>query len=87
MSFGKEMRRHGVRQSHMAEAFAGPPSEAIQTSPRCRVTHDVPYRLRCVLDASHAWTPLVSREITSGEFAGQTVAVFEPHKDKDGRTW
>lgn len=58
--------------------------KAIATSNRCRATHDVPYTLRCVLDASHAWTSVIEPQKSS---TGETVTVVTKHQDKKGGTW
>lgn len=54
---------------------------------RCKVTHDVPYTLRCVLHEDHVHVVVRSAIVTSGEHAGATVTVYQPHEDKNGRTW
>lgn len=61
--------------------------EAVRTSDRCRATHDVPYTLRCVLKADHVHEVLRSATVQSGEHAGKTVVVYEPHEDKQGNRW
>lgn len=83
----KQMRRHGVKQSQLGAAFAGPPHDVPATSQRCRATHDVPYTLRCVLHEMHVHRVVRDAIVTSGEYAGARVVVYEPHQDKDGRTW
>jgi hypothetical protein len=50
----------------------------VPTSGRCRATHDVPYSLRCILDASHAWVPAYVRG---------GIGAFMQHMDKKGGTW
>jgi hypothetical protein len=51
-----------------------------RTSQRCRATHDVPYTLRCVLDASHTWQMVATD-------ASGTVGMVTMHRDKNGDTW
>lgn len=57
------------------------------TSTRCRETHDVPFTLRCTLDADHVTKVIREEIIQSGEWAGAMVRSFQPHVDKDGRQW
>lgn len=54
---------------------------------RCKATHDVPYTLRCVLRMDHVWRIVHQSIVQSGEHAGRTVTVYQPHRDKDGREW
>ena len=82
----KTYARSRVRRTDRVEADASIPT-AVPTSQRCRVTHDVPYTLRCVLPAGHVWVIVRQAVVLSGEYAGATVTVYEPHMDKDGRTW
>jgi hypothetical protein len=77
-----------VRRSERAEANATPVTTNVKPmSDRCRATHDVPYTLRCVLPATHVSVVVRSAVVLSGEYAGATVTVYQPHEDKDGRTW
>lgn len=90
MATGREPKvgaRNRVRKSERAQAAGSPWQGANQTSTRCRAMHDVPYTLRCVLDASHVHQVVRDAIVTSGEYAGARVVVYEPHQDKSGRTW
>lgn len=53
---------------------------AIPSSTRCRATHDVPYTLRCVLEASHGWVPVYRDGM-------DIVGAFLMHEDKNGGRW
>lgn len=54
-------------------------SQPVGTSTRCRATHDVPYRLRCVLDASHT-IPIVLANRPG-------YSMVRDHEDKEGNRW
>jgi nitrogenase subunit NifH len=82
----KPYARNRVKRSERVEADAST-TRGMMTSQRCRVTHDVPYTLRCVLHEGHVHVVVHSAVVQSGEFAGATVVTYQPHQDKDGRTW
>jgi hypothetical protein len=77
---GKRMRPAETKNNPMGNKGVVTIAQGVSTSTRCRATHDVPYTLRCVLDASHGWVPVYSDPM-------DIVGAFTMHEDKDGRRW
>jgi hypothetical protein len=73
-----------VVRSRRSEAEGTPVrhTDGVKVSQRCRATHDVPYTLRCVLEASHMWTWNMPVNTPEGVMAAVLM-----HQDSKGGRW
>lgn len=76
----KRMRPAETTNNPMSNKGVVTITQPTGTSTRCRATHDVPYTLRCVLEASHAWVPVYRDGM-------DIVGAFAMHEDKNGGRW